>query len=234
MAENNISTDDRFNNERSNTYDELIAKVIPGYNESHELARYLLEDSLQSSSKVLVAGCGTGREIIDYSVNNLDWQVIGFDPSEKMLSMAREKLKDNSCEERARLVTGEIDDVHETDFDAATAILVLQFLPNMEEIQRFLNNVSSKLKSGSPFIVLYMGGTKDIHDYAVLHSAWKTQQFKTRNDDQAVNDEFRQRDKETGVISQEQIELYLGKAGFSNPVKFFQAYLLTGQIAFKK
>lgn len=60
MNENNLNTEDRFNNERSNAYDELIMKVIPGYHASHELARYLLEDFLRSSSKVLVAGCGVG------------------------------------------------------------------------------------------------------------------------------------------------------------------------------
>ena len=73
MNENNLNTEDRFNNERSNAYDELIMKVIPGYHASHELARYLLEDFLRSSSKVLVAGCGVGtvsKKQIDSFIKN--------------------------------------------------------------------------------------------------------------------------------------------------------------------
>jgi len=234
MNENNTNQEDRFNSEKSNAYDELIKKIIPGYQISHELAQYLLEDSLQSSSKLLVAGCGTGKEIIDYSKNNLRWQFLGFDPSEKMLQMAKERLRINNCQGRVRLIRGVIDDVIETDFDAATAILVLPFLHSDEEIQRFINSISTKLKPKAPFILVYMEGSKETNEYSVLNSAWKTQQFRTRNDDQAVIDEFRQRDKEMKFISQELIESYLDKAGFSKPIKFYQAYLLTGQIAFKK
>ena len=228
-----MNHEDRFNIDKSNAYDELIVKVMPGYNLSHELSRFLLEFSLDGPSKVLVAGCGTGMEIFEYSRNNPNWEFVGFDPSEKMLSMARERLKTSEFKEKVRLIDGTIDDVLETDFDAATALLVLQFLPNEKEIQKFLNSVSSKLKPGSPIILVYMENHQETQHDSMLNSAWKYQQYKTRNDDQAVKDEFRQREKETLFISQEQIESYLKKAGFSDPVRFFQAYLLSGQIAFK-
>ncbi|MHC4675209.1 MAG: class I SAM-dependent methyltransferase [Planctomycetota bacterium] len=212
MNENNMNQADRFNDDKSTAYDELIKKIIP----------------------TLVAGCGTGKEIIDYSTNNSHWQFLGFDPSEKMLQMAKERLQVNNCLERVRLIKGVIDDVIETEFDAATTILVIQFLPSDEEIQRFLNKISAKLKPAAPLILVYMEGNKETNEYSILNSAWLTQQFRTRNDDQAVIDEFKQRDKETRFVSQKQIESYLDKAGFSNPIKFYQAYLLTGRIAFKK
>ena len=230
----NKNREDRFNSENSNAYDELINIIIPGYQRSHELAQYLLEDSLQNSSKILIAGCGTGKEIIDFSKNNLHWQFLGFDPSEKMLQMAKEKLQINNCLERARLIRGVIDDVIETEFDAATAILILQFLHSNEEIQRFITSISTKLKPEAPLILVYMEGSKETNEYSVLNSAWMTQQFRTRIDDQAVIDEFKRRDEEIKFIAQELIESYLDKAGFSKPIKFYQAYLLTGLIAFKK
>ncbi|GAF94329.1 unnamed protein product, partial [marine sediment metagenome] len=157
-----------------------------------------------------------------------------FDPSEKMLQMAKEKLQINNCLERARLIRGVIDDVIETEFDAATAILILQFLHSNEEIQRFITSISTKLKPEAPLILVYMEGSKETNEYSVLNSAWMTQQFRTRNDDQAVIDEFKRRDEEIKYIAQELIESYLDKAGFSKPIKFYQAYLLTGLIAFKK
>ncbi len=234
MNKNSINQKDSFNIEKSNSYDELIKKIIPGYLISHELAQYLLEGSLHSSAKVLIAGCGTGKEIIDYSKNSLNWQFHGFDPSKKMLQMAKERLRINNCLDRVRLIKGVIDDVIENEFDAATAILVLQFLYTDEEIQRFINSISNRLKPKAPLILVYMEGRKESNEYSILNSAWKIQQFRTRNDDQAVKDEFKQRDKETRFISSELIGSCLDKAGFSKPITFYKAYLLTGQIAFKK
>ncbi len=82
-----------------------------------------------------------------------------------MLSMASESLKANNCEKRVQLIEGFIDDVKEINFDAATAILVLQFLPDNEEIQKFLNGISSKLKPGSPIILVYLEGGFEGGDY---------------------------------------------------------------------
>ncbi len=234
MDENKISMKDRFNSDKSDAYDEKIMKAMPGYQISHELTRYLLEDILPGASKILVSGCGTGKELIDYSINNSQWQFLGFDPSEKMLSMAREKVDANDCAQRVHLLKGVVDDVLETDFDAATSILVMQFLSSDEEIQRFLNNISAKLKIGAPLILVYLDGDKESDEYRILNSAWKAQQLSIRRDDLSVIEEFKQRDKGIRFISQEQIELSLNKAGFSKPMKFFQAYLLTGQIAFKR
>ncbi len=234
MNDKKIDAEARFNSDKANAYDETIMKVIPGYQTSHELARCLLEDTLSGSSKLLIAGCGTGKEIVDYAFNNQQWQFLGFDPSEKMLSTAKERVETNKCEERVHLVKGVIDDVHETDFDAATSILVLQFLPSDDEIQGFFDKVATKLKPGAPLVLVYMEGDKKTDEYLVLNSAWKTQQLSTRNDDQSVIEEFKQRDKDIRFISQEQIELFLNKAGFSKPLRFYQAYLFTGLIVYKK
>lgn len=225
---------DRFNSDKADAYDENVRKALPGYNLSHELARYLLEDILPGTSKMLVCGCGSGKELVDYSINNLQWQFLGFDPSEKMLSMAKEKVQANGCSERVRLLKGTIDDVRESDFDAATSILVLPFLHGDEDIQKFFNHISAKLKPGTPFILVYLEGDKESSACQILDSAWMTQQLNTRRDGRAVIDEFQQRDKDIRFVSQKQVELFLNNAGFSKPLKFFQAYLLTGLIAFKK
>ncbi len=153
MNNKNMNAKNRFNSDKAKAYDENIMKVIPGYQTSHELSRYLLEDILSDSSSILISGCGTGKEIVEYSINNPQWQFLGFDPSETMLSTAEERVQTHSCAERVRLVKGVIDDVLETDFDAATSILVIQFLPGDDAIQEFLNKISEKLKPGAPLVL---------------------------------------------------------------------------------
>ncbi len=234
MNNKNMNAKDRFNSDKANAYDENIMKVIPGYQTSHELSRYLLENILSDSSSILISGCGTGKEIVDYSINNPLWQFLGFDPSETMLSTAEEKVQIHSCAKRVRLVKGVIDDVLETDFDAATSILVIQFLPGDDAIQEFLNKISAKLKPGAPLVLVYLEADKETNEYLILNSAWKTQQLCTRSDGQSVIEEFKQRDSDMQYVSQEKVELLIKNAGFSKPIKFYQAYLLAGQIAFKK
>ena len=80
-----------FNGELSNEYDDIVCKIIPAYHSIYELTQHLLRDKLDKEPKILVAGAGTGKEIIDCSQNNPHWSFTGFDPAEPMLSIAKKK-----------------------------------------------------------------------------------------------------------------------------------------------
>ena len=56
-----------FNGEWSNEYDDAAHKIIPAYHAIYELTQYLLKSKLGKEAKILVAGAGTGKEIIDCS-----------------------------------------------------------------------------------------------------------------------------------------------------------------------
>ena len=119
-----------FNGEWSNEYDDTAHKIIPAYHSIYELTQHLLRDRLKKEARILVAGAGTGKEIIDCSQNNPYWFFTGFDPAKPMLSIARKKVAAASLENRISLVLGLVDEVAENDFDAATSILVMDFLPD--------------------------------------------------------------------------------------------------------
>jgi len=119
-----------FNGEWSNEYDDTAPKIIPAYNSIYVLTQHLLRDRLHKEAKILVAGAGTGKEIIDCSLDNPHWCFAGFDPAEAMLSFAIKKVAAASLEDKISLIHGLIDNVIEKDFDAATSILVMHFLPD--------------------------------------------------------------------------------------------------------
>lgn len=81
-----------FNGEWSNEYDDIAHKIIPAYQAIYELTQHLLREKLNSDARILVAGAGTGKEIIDCSQNNPTWSFTGFDPAESMLSIAKKKV----------------------------------------------------------------------------------------------------------------------------------------------
>jgi len=223
-----------FNGEWSNEYDDMAHKIIPAYHAIYELAQHLLRDRLNKEARILVAGTGTGKEIIDCSQNNPQWSFTGFDPAEPMLSIARKKVNAASLENRISLVLGLIDDITERNFDAATSILVMQFLPDDGTKLNFLKGISEKLKPGALIVLVDLEGEIGSDEYNTLNAAWKNQQLFIRNESDRVRKEFIIREKEVHFISQKRIESLLEEVGFFKIHKFFKAYLFGGYVAIKR
>lgn len=223
-----------FNGELSNEYDDIVHKIIPAYHSMYELAQHLLRDNLGKEARILVAGAGTGKEIIDCSQNNPHWSFTGFDPAEQMLLIARKKVAAVSLEHRICLVHGLIKDVAEKKFDAATSILVMHFLPDDGTKLNFLKGIADRLKSGAPIVLIDIEGETGSDEFNTLNSAWKNQQIFKRGDNDKVREEFEMRQKEVHFIPQDRIESLLKEAGFIKIYKFFKAYLFGGYVAQKK
>jgi tRNA (cmo5U34)-methyltransferase len=230
-GEYSVESGTEFNGEFSGAYDEKAKAIIPGYQVMYQLAQYLLEDKLGAQAKVLVAGVGTGREVLACSNANPEWSFVGFDPAEAMLQIAAKKLADKQLENKINLVHGLVTDVKQKAFDAATAILVMHFLPDDGTKQEFLNEISARLKPGSPLILIDLEGDPETDEYQMLKAAWKHQQLSTRDDPEQVSKEFEMRDRELNSVSQLRMEALFKEAGFTDIRKFYQAYLFAGYVA---
>ncbi len=223
-----------FNGEWSNEYDDTAHKIIPAYHSIYELTQHLLRDKLNKEARILVAGTGTGKEIIDCSQNNPCWSFTGFDPAESMLSIAREKIAAACLDNKISLVLGLIDDVAEKGFDAATSILVMHFLPDDGTKFNFLKGIADKLKPGALIIIVDLEGEIGSDEYNTLNTAWKNQQLFVRDENDKVREEFVIREKEVHFIPQKRIESLLTEVGFIEIHKFFKAYLFGGYVAIKR
>ncbi len=179
-----------FDGEWSNEYDDTAPEIIPAYHSIYELTQHLLRDKLNEDAKILVAGAGTGKELVDCSQNNPYWSFTGFDPAEPMLSIARKKVESASLGNRISLVQGLISDVAEKDFDAATSILVMQFLPDDGTKLNFLSGIAERLKTGAPLVLVDIEGEIGTDEYNTLNAAWKNQQFFKRGENDKVRKEF--------------------------------------------
>ncbi len=223
-----------FNGDWSNEYDDTAHKIIPGYHTIYELTLHLLKAGLNKDARILVAGAGTGKEIIEYSEMNPHWHFTGFDPAESMLSIARQKVAAASLLNKISLIHGLVDDVKENNFDAATSILVMHFLPDDGNKLYFLKGIADKLKSGALIVLVDLEGEIGSEAYNTMNSAWKNQQMSVRNDNDRVNKEFEIREKEVHFIPQKRIESLLEEVGFIKIQIFFKAYLFAGYIAIKR
>ncbi|MEB3193511.1 MAG: class I SAM-dependent methyltransferase [Cyanobacteriota bacterium] len=143
-------------------YDTLIASLIPGYTSLARLSVSLLAASPMAGvqgASVLVAGCGSGAELLAARQLRPDWHLTALDPSEDMLAMAREKLQLHPSipdgQGPIQWVQGTVETLSgDPVFDGAMAVLVLQGLPDDGSKRRFLSSLSQSLRPGAQVVLV--------------------------------------------------------------------------------
>lgn len=105
---------------------------------------------------MLVAGCGTGAELLESRAQRPDWQLTAMDPSAEMLAVAKGRVEEIAAIEWRQ---AKLEDLGATErFDGALAILVLQSLPDNGAKLNFLATLARSLRPGGQlFLVDLMG-----------------------------------------------------------------------------
>lgn len=230
----NFEVTKHFDLERSNGYEQKIRCVVPGYEAMHEMAHSLLKTHLPEQASVLVVGAGTGQEVISYALANPGWKVTGVDPTESMLTMARQQVDERKLAERVQLHLGYLDSLESSSpFEAATSILVMQFLADDGSKESYLRSIASRLKSQARLILVDLEGEKGTDEFEVFAASWKSQQLGTRTDRADVEKDFDHILRDIQFVPQRRIEELLTVCGFVKVRKFYQAFLLGGYVAEK-
>ena len=159
IALSNISTTD-------GGYDLIVQQLVPGYASLARLSVALLAVSPlagRDGAAVLVAGCGTGAELLEARCQRPDWQLCAIDPSATMLGIARQRLEQTAAAAAAgadgsaaidwRQTTVEALDAVDR-FDGALSVLVLQSLPDDGSKLTFLSALARSLKPGGQLVLV--------------------------------------------------------------------------------
>jgi tRNA (cmo5U34)-methyltransferase len=137
------------------SYDRLVQQLIPGYASLARLGVALLAASPLASAEgapVLVAGCGTGAELLEARAQRPDWRLTALDPSPAMLAVARARLAqapgiDWRCARLEEIGA-------RSCFDGALAVLVLQALPDDGSKLTFLSELAAALRPGAQVVLV--------------------------------------------------------------------------------
>jgi tRNA (cmo5U34)-methyltransferase len=136
-------------------YDVVVQRLIPGYASLARLAVALLAASplaARPGAEVLVAGCGTGAELVEAVAQRPDWQLTALDPAAAMLEAARDRIG-----ERPGIdwLQSRVEDLGlEARFAGALSVLVLQSLPDDGTKLGFLTALSRSLQPGGQLILV--------------------------------------------------------------------------------
>ena len=205
-------------------YDRLQSQVIPGYGSLARLAVALLSCSPQAQqqgSSVMVAGCGTGSELLEAVAQRPDWQLTALDPSDEMLRASRERLADipsirwhqDTVED---FVAGK---TAAGGFSGALSVLVLQSLPDDGSKLAYLSALAKCLQPGAQLVLVDLMRSSLTSLEPQLEAAWEG--FQRASGLEVTRDQL----PSVGLhpIGLARLTSLVNAAGFGDPARVFQA-----------
>ncbi|NKB44535.1 MAG: methyltransferase domain-containing protein [Alphaproteobacteria bacterium] len=163
----------QFDAEMSVHYDGFVPRLIPDYVRIHELVVAQLGLALEENVRILVVGAGTCTEILTLADFDPTWRFTAVEPSTPMVEVARERIEAAGLSDRVDFHIGTIDTLEDQGpFDAATAILMMQFVP-VERKAAVFNDISKRLKTRAPLVMAHPIGDPETDEHALSMQAWR-------------------------------------------------------------
>jgi tRNA (cmo5U34)-methyltransferase len=220
--------------EEAAQYDNMMAKVFPGYEQLPLLLLSYLRTRLGSRAHLLDVGCGTGDTLAVFAAHQPEWSFVGVDPAEPMLELARRKINALGVEDRVALMHGTVSALpNEPRFDAATCILVEHLQPDDGSKLQLLKEIQRRISSGGWLVLLGLHG--DLSTAAAQNALEAWLEFVALQGlPKTTQDNVRHRATvEDSLVSEQRIQELLEGAGFVNVERIYQVELLGGWCAQK-
>jgi tRNA (cmo5U34)-methyltransferase len=205
----------------------VAQQLIPGYASLARLAVALLAASPLASTPgaaVLVAGCGTGAELLAAREQRPDWQLTALDPSAEMLAIARQRLGEDAAVDWRQVA---VEDLRgEGAFAGALSVLVLQSLPDDGRKLAFLTALARSLRPGGQLVLVDLMRSTLSPLQAQMEAAWMGFQRAS-----GVGESAEALARLAGglyPIGLARLTALVNAAGFSDPAIIFQALDVQG------
>ena len=221
----------QFDKEMAAEYDKGVRRTLPTYDSMFKLVQAYLRANMAQQESVLIIGAGGGNELATLGPANPEWTFTAVDPSPPMLDFARMKATDLEMADRVEFIEGTVDDVEEEKlFGAATCMLVLHFIEDVDEKRKLLKKIRHHLSPGAPFVMASMYGNPNDPAFDELFALWKAYWLDSTKMTKAEVDEMEKAVRNLSFIPEEEIVRLLREAGFGKIAKFFTTNMFGGWI----
>lgn len=203
-----------FPDEAASTYDKRIETLVPAYKLALSLMASVFKTGLKDNSHILVAGCGTGSDLLELAKSLPDAWFTAVEASRGMLEKAKERVEQAGFSRRVIFKNEKIEDCSGV-YDGATLSLVLHFIPFAEKLV-FLQHLAERLKKGGLLLLFDVSETKDdkvLENWLQMRIDDKREVAATMN--HLENDWYH--------LSQEKTRLLFNQAGFNEGGVIFHA-----------
>jgi tRNA (cmo5U34)-methyltransferase len=207
------------------SYDLIAQQLIPGYASLARLAVSLLSASPLASdagASVLVAGCGTGAELLEAHAQRPDWQLTAVDPSAAMLDASRLRLEAAGSSGAIHWRQSTVEELAlESSFDGALSVLVLQSLADDGSKLAFLTSLARSLKPGAQLVLVDLMQPERSPLQSQVEQAW--QLFQRASGLQGASEALAALSPRLHPIGLSRLSALVEAAGFGDPAPIFQA-----------
>lgn len=222
-----------FDKKRASDYDQRIPWAIPGYETLHAITLDLLSGVLPKDARLLIAGAGTGAEVLALGAAHPGWRFTAADPSAPMLETLQARVKKAALQDAVTVRNAYVRDLPAEDkgFDAATSVLVSHFIMDPAERTDYFRSIAARLKPGAPLVFADMFGDRSSAAFALLLAAWKNRFSRSKADPKDVEAAFSRMENDVSTLPEQTVLALVQSAGFSLPVPFWRGLVFGGWIA---
>lgn len=167
-----------FDQKRAASHDKRFAKLAPMREALHLLTRMIFT-ALPTESRVLCVGAGSGPELFYLADAFPEWTFTIVEPSSAMLTVCRGRAKESGIINRFTFHEGYLETLPDSDpYDAATCILVSQFLLEPEKRINLFHHISKRLMPGGLLVNADLASDMSSLKYQNLLEIWtRTMEF---------------------------------------------------------
>jgi tRNA (cmo5U34)-methyltransferase len=209
-------------------YAENAVRRVPGLSDVHRMSALLLAESTPSTGRVLVVGAGGGMELKFFAQSHPGWQFDGVDPSAEMLALARTAL--GPLASRVQLHQGYIEAAPSGPFDAACSLLTLHFTTEAERY-RTLREVHARMKPGGVLVAVHYSISQNQAERDLWLSRCAEFAISSGVDPVQARASVAAIGKQLPILSPEQDEELMRRAGFSDINTFYLGLAFRGWVA---
>ena len=212
-----------FDQEHAAEYDTRFAKSAAMRDALHLLTAAVLGD-LPADARVLSVGAGTGSEIAYLAQKFPGWRFTAVEPSGPMLAVCRHKIEEHGLAARCEFHEGYLDSLPPSGpFDAATALLVSQFVLDPAARTGFFRAVARRLKPGGLLVNADLAGDTTTAAYRSLFEVWLRVMDVPPEKAEGLRAAY---ERDVAVFPPDRVSEMIRAGGFEPPVQCLQTGLI--------
>lgn len=212
--------------QQAESYDQQWSKLAPIRDGLNLLVGAVFSD-LPADARVLCVGAGTGSEIIHLAQRFPAHRFTAVEPSAPMLEVCRRRAEEHGIASRCVFHNGYLDSLAPSaPFDAATSLLVSQFILEPEVRSDFFRAIAGRLRPGGYLASADLASDMDSTAYQSLLDVW-VRMMSAGDVPPDMVERFRTMyGRDVAILPPGRVSAIMASGGFDAPVQCFQAGLI--------
>jgi len=215
-----------FDQKCASGYDQQWSKMAPLRDALHLLIGAILSE-LRTDARILCVGAGTGPELLYLAERFPGWRFVAVEPSAPMLDVCRQKAEERGIAARCEFHEGYLESLPPSEeFDAATSLLVSQFILDRDVRSGFFRGIADRLCPGGFLVNADLSSDASPESYHSLRDVWFRVMRAGDITPEAVEKMRTAYDRDVAVLPPKEVGGIISAGGFDAPVQFLQTGLI--------